>query len=98
MELEGISQHDEERARIPYSAERRLMAYQFIDAIERWRLGKKEAARWLFLADNPEYLFSFESVCQHLGYCPNDIRKKLLNARKDITFMGFSISQFVKKL
>jgi hypothetical protein len=46
--------------------ERQLLRYLLIDAVERWREGKKEASRWLFLPDNPGYYFCFENVCRVL--------------------------------
>lgn len=34
-------------------------------------------ARLFFLSNEDEYLFSFRSICSHLGLCPVTIRQKL---------------------
>ena len=76
--------------------ERWLMRYVLVDAVERWREGKKEAYRWLF-TDPDDHWMSFENVCTELGFDFRWLRKKLLERRTDISFFGRSVSQIVKR-
>lgn len=79
--------------------ERKLMRYLLIDAVERWREGKKEANRWIFLYNNPRYYFCFENVCRVLDIDADYLRGQLLEERRLIgdRFFGKSVSAMAKK-
>lgn len=77
--------------------ERALLRYLLMDAVERWREGKKEAARWLFLFDDGEP-FGFEWTCLILGFDPEEFRGKLLHHRREISFFGVSVSGMCKRM
>lgn len=78
-----------------HTPERKLMWAVLIDAIERvngshspepHHMGESEldALEWFMRPRQGDWLdlYSFESVCDHLGYDPESIRRGVLNSRR----------------
>lgn len=77
------------------SPERALLAYLVADAVERWREGKKEAARWLF--EPASGIGSFDWCCRHLSLDAQMFRSKLLENKTRISFYGISVSKIFRE-
>ncbi|RMD87026.1 MAG: hypothetical protein D6808_02190 [Candidatus Dadabacteria bacterium] len=66
-----------------YVPENELMRAIILRVIEDLKKGgelKKEALEFLFNTEDEEYIFSFPSICSHLGFNPDAARKAILEA------------------
>lgn len=84
-------------AEVGDTPEEKLLFYLLVDSVERWKEGRREAYRWLFLSESND-CFSFRWVCNCLRVDADGLRKQLTERKQDISFFGRSVSRLCRTI